>query len=168
MQSADPYMRIVMFFDQDETAGAFLREDGDGGFAGAMYRMSREIDRLRTGIKRLSDEEELCAETTGDDPFSMVYLAAKLAQAEADARGVQIALEQSWESNRERQAEIERLRLALTDVVNPLGNLKRYAEERDSTLVGGAYSIANNLNFVQQIAKAALEAPSKSSGKDQP
>lgn len=85
MQSADPYMRIVMFFDQDETAGAFLREDGDGGFAGAAYRMAREIDRLRTGIKRLSDEEELCAETTGDDPFSLVYLAAKLAKAEADA-----------------------------------------------------------------------------------
>lgn len=50
MQSADPYLRIVMFFDQDETAGAFLREDGDGGFPGALYRMAREIDRLRTTI----------------------------------------------------------------------------------------------------------------------
>lgn len=41
-----------------------------------------EIERLRTGIKRLSDEEERCSETTGDDPFSLVYLAAKLAAAE--------------------------------------------------------------------------------------
>lgn len=47
MQSADPYMRIVMFFDRDETAHAFLPEDGEGGFAGAVYSMAREIDRLR-------------------------------------------------------------------------------------------------------------------------
>lgn len=53
--------------------------------------------------------------------------------------------------------EIERLRLALTDVTNPLGNLKRYAEERGTTLNGSAYSIANNLSFVQRIAKEALE-----------
>ena len=77
---------------------------------------------------------------------------------EDDVRGMQIALEKAWEGNRERQAEIERLRLALQDVVNPLANLRRYAEEQNSTLVSGAYSIANNLNFVQQIAKAALDA----------
>lgn len=53
--------------------------------------------------------------------------------------------------------EIERLRMALTDVVNPLGNLRRYAEENGTTLNGGAYGIANNLGFVQRIAKAALE-----------
>ena len=42
-----PYGRIVSFFDEDETAGSFLREDGDGGFVGAIYSMAREIDRLR-------------------------------------------------------------------------------------------------------------------------
>jgi hypothetical protein len=42
-----PYLRIVEFFDKDETAGSFLSEDGDGGFVGAVYRMAREIDRLR-------------------------------------------------------------------------------------------------------------------------
>jgi len=41
------YKRIVELFDKDETAGAFLREDGDGGFAAGVYRMAREIDRLR-------------------------------------------------------------------------------------------------------------------------
>lgn len=41
-------MRIVSIFDRDETAGAFLSEDGDGGFGGAIYRMAREIDRLRS------------------------------------------------------------------------------------------------------------------------
>lgn len=45
--ASDPYLRIVMLFDRDATAGSFLREDGDGGFAGAVYRMAREIDRLR-------------------------------------------------------------------------------------------------------------------------
>lgn len=104
MESTDPQMRIVMFFDQDKTAGAFLREDGEGGFAGAVYRMAREIDRLRAGIKRLSDEEELCAETTGDDPFSLIYLAAKLAKAEAeneqlrsDAKLLDAIQHESWD-----------------------------------------------------------------------
>lgn len=44
--------------------------------------LTAENERLRAGIKRLSDEEEMCAETTGDDPFSLVYLAAKLAKTE--------------------------------------------------------------------------------------
>lgn len=43
----DPYLRIVEFFDRDKTAGAFLREDGEGGFLGGISRMAREIDRLR-------------------------------------------------------------------------------------------------------------------------
>lgn len=38
--------RIIEAFDRDATAGSFLREDGDGGFAGGIYRMAREIDRL--------------------------------------------------------------------------------------------------------------------------
>ncbi len=46
----DPYTRIVFFFDEDQTAGSFLREDGDGGFTGAIHRMAREIDRLRTAL----------------------------------------------------------------------------------------------------------------------
>lgn len=41
-------MRIVSIFDRDETAGEFLSQDGDGGFGGAIYRMAREIDRLRS------------------------------------------------------------------------------------------------------------------------
>lgn len=63
---------------------------------------------------------------------------------------------------REAADEIERLRLALNDVVNPLGNLRRYAEERGTTLNGSAYSVANNLGFVQNVAKEALgdSAPS--------
>lgn len=45
----DQFARIVEFFDKDETAGPFLRQDGEGGFAGAIYRMAREIDALRAG-----------------------------------------------------------------------------------------------------------------------
>lgn len=41
------YLRIVEAFDKDKTATQFLREDGDGGFAAGVYRMAREIDRLR-------------------------------------------------------------------------------------------------------------------------
>lgn len=46
----DPYLRIVLLFDQDPTAGQFLSEDGEGGFTGAVFRMAREIDALRATI----------------------------------------------------------------------------------------------------------------------
>lgn len=46
----DPYLRIVLLFDQDPTAGQFLGEDGEGGFAGAVFRMAREIERLNAQI----------------------------------------------------------------------------------------------------------------------
>jgi hypothetical protein len=41
------YFGIVKAFDRDKTAIQFLREDGEGGFASGVYRMAREIDRLR-------------------------------------------------------------------------------------------------------------------------
>lgn len=44
------YMRIVEVFDRNETAGAFLREDGEGGFAAGVSRMADEIDRLRAAL----------------------------------------------------------------------------------------------------------------------
>lgn len=43
----DAYMRLITLFDQDATAASFLSEDGEGGFVGGVYRMAREIDRLR-------------------------------------------------------------------------------------------------------------------------
>lgn len=69
-------------------AGKVLRYDSVGKEA------ADEIERLRAGIKRLSEEEELCAETTGDDPFSMVYLAAKLAAVESALATAEAALAQ--------------------------------------------------------------------------
>jgi len=46
--SAGPFfIRVADFFDTDATAASFMNEDGDGGFIGAMYRMAREIERLR-------------------------------------------------------------------------------------------------------------------------
>lgn len=41
------YHGIVEAFDKDPTAIQFLREDGEGGFRSGIYRMAREIDRLR-------------------------------------------------------------------------------------------------------------------------
>lgn len=45
------YMRIVEVFDRNETAGAFLSEDGEGGFAAGVSRMADEIDRLRRELE---------------------------------------------------------------------------------------------------------------------
>jgi hypothetical protein len=46
---------------------------------------------------------------------------------------------------------------ALRDIIDPLGMLKREAEAKGQRLSGQAYSIANNLHFVQAIARKALE-----------
>ncbi len=52
--------KVVTLFDADATAGSFLREDGEGGFASGISRMAREIDRLRAENaelnRRLSEE----------------------------------------------------------------------------------------------------------------
>lgn len=47
MDKFDPHQRIVEAFDKDPTAIQFIRDDGEGGFAAGVYRMAREIDRLR-------------------------------------------------------------------------------------------------------------------------
>lgn len=43
----DRYLALLNAFDKDDTAAQFVREDGQGGFASGVYRMAREIDRLR-------------------------------------------------------------------------------------------------------------------------
>ena len=40
------YLTIIRAFD-DKTATQYLRDDGEGGFAAGVYRMAREIERLR-------------------------------------------------------------------------------------------------------------------------
>ena len=64
--------------------------------------------------------------------------------------------EKAWEVVTEGAKEIERLRQALEDVVNPLGHLRRYAEEQGRQLNGMAYGIANDLGYVQSIARKAI------------
>lgn len=50
------YERVVEVFDKNETAGSFLREDGEGGFASGVARMAAEIDRLRERVAELEAE----------------------------------------------------------------------------------------------------------------
>lgn len=59
-----------------------------------------------------------------------------------------------------REVEIKRLRQALGDVINPIENLKRLAEQKGAVLNGNAYTIANSLSFVQSIARDALNGGS--------
>lgn len=46
------YKRIVEAFDEDDTAAAFLSDDGEGGFASGVYRMAREIRHLRRALNK--------------------------------------------------------------------------------------------------------------------
>ena len=45
------YQNIVKAFDEDEVANSFLSEDGEGGFASGVSRMSAEISQLRQDLK---------------------------------------------------------------------------------------------------------------------
>lgn len=67
---------------------------GDEGveyvLASTLESLQRENEELTSGIKRLSDEEELLAETTGD-MVSVVKLAAKLALSETHVNELQKA-----------------------------------------------------------------------------
>ncbi len=55
------YGRVIQAFDSDEVTNSFLSEDGDGGFAGGVYRMTDEIKRLREAetqqAKRIAELE---------------------------------------------------------------------------------------------------------------
>lgn len=80
-------------------------------------RVKAENEEVRAGIKRLSDEEELCGETMPEeDAFSLVRMAAKLAEYEkanvayVDANTALIARSEALE------AEVKRLREALSIV----------------------------------------------------
>lgn len=55
-----------------------------------------------------------------------------------------------------QSALVEEAIRALEDIVNPLGRLQREADATGARLSGMAYSIANDLSFVQQIARQAL------------
>ena len=58
---------------------------------------------------------------------------------------------------RECIVEIRRLRLALTDVCNPLGRLEREAEANGCVLNGSAAATAKNHIYLQEIAREALD-----------
>lgn len=83
-------VRMLMRSDLDHEGVVCGARDRIMSLSKEKADLTTEIERLRSGIKRLSDEEELCAEATGNDPFSMVYLAAKLAKAEAEIKALQI------------------------------------------------------------------------------
>ena len=50
------YMRVVEMFDKDPTAYRFMRDDGDGGFSGAVWQMARKIDRLEAGLREIEPD----------------------------------------------------------------------------------------------------------------
>lgn len=83
------YMRIVEVFDRNETAGAFLSEDGEGGFAAGVSRMADEIDRLRAALSASTPPAAPVKVTEGSDPLAELVsrfsaaLLEKLKAAEA-------------------------------------------------------------------------------------
>lgn len=57
----------------------------------------------------------------------------------------------------QQQAEIERLRAALEEIISPLAAMQKRADAEGSRLSDMAYSIANSVSHLQEIARRALE-----------
>jgi len=55
------YMRVVEVFDKDETAHRFMRDDGDGGFAGAVWQMARKVERLEAALREVAPDHAALA-----------------------------------------------------------------------------------------------------------
>lgn len=126
--------------DEDPTTGkpeyipGFVPSAADRHYGRIIAAYQARVSELEAGIKRLSDEEELCDETTGDDPFSIVRLAAKLAAAE-EARAEQWRLRRDAEASRDAmRAAADSLlqdRKALIEAIQPLLGCADYAREND-------------------------------------
>jgi hypothetical protein len=105
-------------------------EWGDGVHHVICDEAADEIQRLRAGIKRLSDEEEI----TDGEAFSLVSLAAKLSSAEAE-RAEQWRLRRDAEGSRDAmRAAADSLlsdRKALIEAIQPLLGCSYYAREND-------------------------------------
>lgn len=85
------YNRIVEVFDKDETAGQFLREDGEGGFSSGVYRMAREIERLRASNADLLEALQEYVRDFGDnEDIDSQRMATKARTAIAKATGNRI------------------------------------------------------------------------------
>jgi uncharacterized protein YPO0396 len=93
--------------------------------------------RLVNEVRRLAAERDLA-----------------LASFEAD----RAKLTRCLETQRKIEAENARLRAALDEIIDPIAGLRRRAEAEGGKLNGMAWSIANSINHLQQIARAALAA----------
>lgn len=75
---------IIAAKDAEWQAAAKLGSEVNRNLANRVNALQADNATLKAGIKRLSDEQELLAETGDDDMISVVKLAARLSEAEAD------------------------------------------------------------------------------------
>jgi hypothetical protein len=159
-------------YDSGDVPGHIYVLDDHGRYArAALSRLTepaRKADRLGEGVDHVPDAGKLVEFVamvsrlthTGDDGWTppseddssdiVDSLIAKARQIRSSAP----------DPTHTREAEVERLRQALEDVCNPLAYLQRMAEAEGNRLGGMAYAIANDINTVKGIARAALFAGS--------
>ena len=151
---------LVYLRDLDGTGSMHVCASGDDGaiaYAPADTRPAPEYAGL---VERL----------TMDDAMRFMETACRnwdnFAINHDDADDMRVALENFRataltalaERNKVLEAEVERLREALLDCAAPMRILRRHAEEQGRELNGMAYTVANDVHFVKEHARKALEA----------
>lgn len=125
----------------------------------AVERVTRGVfgpDTLYSNINNADLRSLLSALAEANERASLLRDTVRTRCAERDEARKALAASEA------RRGELE---AALTDIANPLAMLERDAEAQGRVLGGRAWDIANNLHFVQGIAKAALN-PQQEGSRD--
>ena len=157
---------LVYLRDLDGTGSMHVCASGDDGaiaYAPADTRPAPEYAGL---VERLGDAElqRLLKDLTPYREKTIGSLRIDMGEVRKICRAVEVcdeaatALTALAERNKVLEAEVERLREALLDCAAPMRILRRHAEEQGRELNGMAYTVANDVHFVKEHARKALEA----------
>jgi hypothetical protein len=158
-QAVLPEAACLVIYRGDD-GNLWAREGGefmDGRFA--LTEPARKADRLGEGVVAWCSPGQL-ANLMDVDIDGGVYLPIRKTERGNFTMPLYSHPAVLHDPTHTREAEDERLRQALEDICNPLAYLQRMAEADGNRLSGMAYTIANDINTVQGIARAALSAGS--------
>lgn len=118
-------------------------------------RVAIEIAREAIARKKDADDAPNTARLTRSGQYD------DSSEVQDALRGAVLALASTPSSSPSEMGREAIYRTALENILNPLAMIQREAAASGNQLSGAAYSIANDLGFVQSIARTALSKPTE-------